>query len=337
MSTEHKLNIQGSPREWFVHPLVEITVKALAGLKIKPAAKWKYRCPWNDNGGENLYPISYSSLLELIRNETRRTEEERSARKKNRSKMVFYSAFYVYTRSDGPGSPLAFAFYFSRENYRKNKAGEIKTKRNKKYEKPHLIYTRKHVPWRFDEEAYWQRIKDENDAIKKTFHKDTPLERAEKRWKNPVHQEIFYAGVNTPALVYSRPKQEKVSFEQDLNKTIKKNAEEAEKRKWKHPPEGYQIGMSDPETKEYFRGLFKNFNHEEISSALEKEGHIQTDIPSWFVPRTFEAVQKDSSLKFNIYKKNRDGYPAVKYCFPRKNEEERTGTEKEAVLITLRR
>ncbi|MCX6736036.1 MAG: hypothetical protein NTZ13_03045 [Candidatus Parcubacteria bacterium] len=336
MDTNYRLKIRGHPREWFVHPEVNITIKALTKLGIKPAAKWKYRCPWNDNAQEEIYPLTHSDLLNLIQNETARVEKERDEHKKSRGKMIFFSSFYVYTRADGPGSPLKFAFHFSREKYRKNKAEEIKRRRSGKYGKPFLAYSRPYSVWHFDEEAHSQKIREMNAEISKISKKETPFEKAEKRWKKVVHQDQSISSDTAEGLVliYSKPSIPKNSFERDLKITVKKNAEDAEKRKWKAPPQGYQIGVSDKESKEYFRVLFQKSGHEELSLNFLKPEHVQIDIPAALIPKAFEAVRYFClTLKFNIYKKNRDGYPTVKYCFPKDKEFE---TSKEAELITLR-
>lgn len=337
MSIKYKIKIRGYPREWFIYPEVEATIKALEKLGIKPVAKWKYCFPWNDNNTrEKIYPIPYSKLLELIQEETERTEKERTARKTDLSKKVYYSSFYVYTRKDGPGGALKFAFYFSRKSYRKNKEIELRNRRSEKYEKPILISeteAKEYSQWHFDQVAFLEKIRKINAELREMNRGVTPRERAEKRWKEIIHQDIFF-GVNKPILAYSEVKTSITVFENDLKKTIVKNKEDEEKRKWKAPPQGYQLGMSDAHTKEYFCEFFKKYDYEDISLAFSKEGieHVQVDIPSKMIPIIFTLQSENSSLQFNIYKKNRNGYPVVRYCFP-KGKGVKTSGEAEFVIF----
>jgi hypothetical protein len=346
MSIENnKTKIRGHPREWFVYPEVEATIKALEKISVKCVAKWKYRFPWNDNNTrKEIYPISYPKLSELIQKETERTEKERTARKTDLSKKVYYSSFYVYTRKDGPGSALKFAFYFSRKSYRKNKAICLKkeierqkakaTRRELRYEKPILIHENKkeeYSQWRFDEEAFWEKIRKINAELREMNRSATPVERAEKRWKEIVHQDVFF-GATKPILAYSKAKTSIMVIENDLKKTIIKNKEDEEKRKWKAPPQGYQLGMSNEHSKQYFCEFFKKHGYEDISSAFLKNDveHVQKDIPAKMIPIIFSLQPEDPTLQFNIYKKNRNGYPVTRYCFPKEKGIE---TLEEAELV----
>lgn len=328
---------RGHPREWFVYPEVSATVKALENIGIQAVAKWKYRFPWNDNNTrKEVYPISYSDLLKLMQNESERVEKERVARKKDSSKMVYYSSFYVYTRKDGPGSALKFALYFSRERYRKNKSAEIKRHRSGQYEKPFLIHENKkeeYSPWHFDQEAYLQKIRLINAELREMNRQATPSEISEKRWKEVVYQGAKY-GKMGPVLVYSETKTPKMFIEKDLQKTVEKNIKDAEKRKWKAPPKGYQLGTSDDLSKEHFREMLEMRGYQDIAAAFFGTGHVQVDIPAEIIPTAFMASSENSSLQFNIYKKNRDGYPVARYCFPKENGIE---TSEEALLVAFQK
>lgn len=334
----HKLRIRGHPREWFVHPEVLVSVQALKKLKIKPAAAWKYICSWKSFTPENVYSLSYDDLMELLAEETERTEKERDARRKDPSKMVFYSSFYVYTRTGGPGNDLKFAFHFTREAYRKNRAAKLKLRRSLKQkpkQDPHLVYVRKNTQ-SFDREAYLQKVREMNAEIRENVREETPLEKAAERWKQIIYQDNYHI-VSVPTLVYSKPKKAKMSFEKDLRLTVEKNKEDAEKRKWKPPPEGYQIGASNSYTKERLCALFAEWNYGDISAEFLKaeEKSIQTDIPAALVLRLFEATAFDNSLVFNIYRRDHSGYPDVKYCFPR--SEKTNEFSKEAKLMVFQR
>lgn len=317
------------PREFFIHPKVAVTIKSLDEFGIKPIPRWKYRCPWNDNDAQkNIYRISPLDLLEFIRRETERTEKERYEHKKDPSKNIFFSSFHVYTRNDGPGSPLKFAFSFSRESYIKNRSAELRDQRSKRYKKPSLSYVRD-CSWHFDKEAYEQQILEDNKRIRNMVRKETPRERAESRWVKVVCQNDF-PKVSVPTLAYSKPKREHALIETNLQVTMKKNIEDAEKRKWKAPSKDYQVGASDTNAKERLRQLFLGLGYEYLALqfAEKNEKHIQADVPSNLVMRIFEIVASNNSLHLNIYKKDRDGYPVIKHCFP--NNADRNDYEKGA-------